>query len=40
MVNANKCLNKKIPTEQREQATRLYVYRKCQCADKRRPYVL
>ncbi|KAF0544040.1 hypothetical protein F8M41_003142 [Gigaspora margarita] len=32
MVNANEWLNKKIPADQREQATSLYVYCKCQCA--------
>ncbi|RIB28689.1 hypothetical protein C2G38_2157295 [Gigaspora rosea] len=35
MVNANEWLNKKIPTDQREQATSLYVYRKCQCTEQK-----
>ncbi|CAG8731681.1 12432_t:CDS:1, partial [Dentiscutata heterogama] len=31
MVNANEWLNKTIPADKREQATTLYIYRKCQC---------
>ncbi|CAG8469705.1 1825_t:CDS:1 [Racocetra fulgida] len=31
MVNANEWLNNKIPADEREQATTLYIYGKCQC---------